>query len=245
MDADIVTAEFDHLRPQIRSYLARLVVRPEVAEELAQDVFVRAWQSLDSLPTSRTGIRAWLFRVASNVAIDELRRHGRWRESLLLDARSAAEHDPAFTQLSSDMRSTPETEAIAYEHLAVCFSCVLRNLPEQQAATLLLKEVYQFSTNEIAEILEASFGQVKNWLQSARFAMDTKYAETCALVTKDGVCNQCIELGVYFNGVSRDPLAESPRTLDARLEIVRRLTDKPTNQWHRALLALIDRNFGA
>lgn len=242
MDADIVTTEFDQLRPQIRSYLARLVVRPEVAEELAQDVFVRAWQSLDSLPANKHGLRAWLFRVASNLAIDELRRHGRWRESLLLDARTEAEHDPAFRQLSSGMRSTPETEAIAYEHLAVCFSCVLRNVPEQQAATLLLKEVYQFSTEEVAEILDASFGQVKNWLQSARLAMESKYAETCALITKDGVCNQCVELGVYFNGVPRDPLAESPRTLDARLDIVRRLTGKPTNRWHRELLALIDTN---
>jgi RNA polymerase sigma-70 factor, ECF subfamily len=245
MDADIVTAEFDHLRPQIRSYLARLIVRPEVAEELAQDVFVRAWQSLDSLPTSKTGLRAWLFRVASNVAIDELRRHGRWRESLLIDARSEAERDPEFTRLSSGMRSTPETEAIAYEHLAVCFSCVLRNVPEQQAATLLLKEVYQFSTEEVAEILDASFGQVKNWLQSARLAMENKYAETCALIAKDGVCHQCVELGSYFNGVPRDPLAESSRTLDARLDIVRRLADQPTTRWHRALLVLVDRNFRA
>jgi RNA polymerase sigma-70 factor (ECF subfamily) len=244
MDADIVTAEFDQLRPQIRSYLARLVVRPEVAEELGQDVFVRAWQSLDSLPTTTNGRRAWLFRVASNAAIDELRRHGRWRESLLLDARTEAEHDPVFTQLSSGMRSTPETEAIAYEHLAVCFCCVLRNVPEQQAAALLLKEVYQFSTEEVAGILDASFGQAKNWLQSARLAMETKYAETCALITKNGVCNQCVELGVYFNGVARDPLAETPRTLDARLAILRRLTDQPTNRWHRELIALIDRTFG-
>jgi RNA polymerase sigma factor (sigma-70 family) len=139
-------------------------------------------------PTStRVTIRAWQFRVVSNLAIDHLRRHSTWKELVLVDARERAAADSEFVTESQQMRGSPELAAIAREHLAVCFACMLHNVPPQQAAALLLREVYGFSTAETAESLEATVVQVKNWIQQARRTMEERHAHSCALVTKQGV----------------------------------------------------------
>jgi len=127
--------------------------------------------------------------------------------------------------------------AIAREHLTFCFACTLRALPEAQAAALLLKEIYGFTIAEVANILEARPAQAKNWLQAGRAAMDAKYARTCALVAKTGVCYQCIELQQFFTGRPPDALLTKE---DDRLGIVRELRDQPMTKWHVMLTAVLD-----
>ena len=128
---------------------------------------------------------------------------------------------------------------IAKEHLVACFACTLRNLPPQQAAALLLKDVYGFSTPEVAIVLDARFAQVKNWIQAARDQLSGIYSTTCALVTKGGVCYQCVELDQYFNGESRDPLAGSRSHLNARLGVLRQMKAHTLGPWHAKLFELV------
>lgn len=136
---------FDRLRPDLTAYLCRLVVRPYVAEDLAQTAFMRLIESGPEAPIGPNSARAWLFRVATNLAIDERRRHSNWRESMVLDLRESAESNPAFAAQSEALIGTPETKMVAREHLTTCFACTLRNLSEQKAAAFLLKEVHGFS----------------------------------------------------------------------------------------------------
>ena len=77
---------------ELVGYARRLVVRDAVAEELVQEAAVRLLQN-DRLPDDDDQIRAWLFRVVSNLAIDHLRRHSTWRELVLIDTRGRAEAD--------------------------------------------------------------------------------------------------------------------------------------------------------
>ena len=212
LQADTRADMYERHRRELVNYATRLVVRESIAEELAQEAALRLLQD-ERLPNDEGQIRAWLFRVVSNLAIDHLRRHSTWKELVLVDAR---------------------------EHLAVCFACTLRNLPPQQAAALLLREVYGFSTAETAETLEASVVQVKNWIQQARRTMEERYAHTCALVTKQGVCHQCVELDGFFNGQSRDPLDRTARNLEARLAILRETRETALGPWHRRMLRLVD-----
>lgn len=106
--------------------------------------------------------------MTTNLAIDHLRRHSTWRETILPETQERARSDAAFVAESRPLQGSPEMRAIAREHLTVCFSCTLRNLPPEQAAALLLAEIYGFTVPEAAEILGASFGQAKGWIQSAR-----------------------------------------------------------------------------
>lgn len=237
--ADALARVYERHRRELVGYATRLVVRGNVGEELAQEAALRLLQT-EGLPEDQGQIRAWLFRVVTNLAMDHLRRHSTWRELVLVDARERAENEPGFVAESRAMRGSPELAAIAREHLAVCFACTLRNLPPRQAAALLLREVYEFSTAETAETLEASTVQVKNWIQQARRTMEERYAHTCALVTKQGVCHQCVELDGFFNGQSRDPLDRSGRDLDARLAIVRETRAAALGPWHRRMLRLVN-----
>ena len=110
------------------NYATRLVLRESIAEEIVQEAALRLLRD-EQLPDEDTQIRAWMFRVVSNLAIDYLRRHSTWKEMVLIDTRERAEADPAYVAESLQLRGNPEMAAIAREHLAVCFACTLRNLP--------------------------------------------------------------------------------------------------------------------
>lgn len=235
---------YERHRPELLNYATRLVLRGAVAEELVQEAAVRLLQD-HRLPDDEAQVRAWLFRVVSNLAIDHLRRHSTWKELVLVEARERGEADAGFVADSARMRGSPELAAIAREHLAVCFACTLRNLPPQQAAALLLREVYGFSTSETAEALEATPIQVKNWIQRARRSLEERYAHTCALVTKQGVCYQCVELDGFFNGQHRDPLETTARSVEARLDILRETRRAALGPWHARMLRLVDDVIGA
>ena len=239
----LLAQTYQQSRRELRSYLTRIVLRPDVAEELVQQAAVKlveAGQGDKEVPQDADGTRAWLFRVATNLAIDHLRRHSTWRENIMLEAREVAERSDAFLAESALLRGSAETSAIAREHLAVCFSCTLRNLPPQQAAALLLAEVYGFTVAEAAQILDASFGQTKNWIQGARDHLRDKYASTCALINKQGVCHQCVELGEFFHGRKDDPLDGTQRDIDARLAILRERRETPLGPWHHLMMRLVD-----
>lgn len=230
---------YDRNRRELVAYATRLVVRHHVAEELVQEAALRLLRD-SRVPEDEAQVRAWLFKVVSNLAIDHLRRHSTWREVILVDTRDRASRDQSFVAESRSLRGSPELKAIAREHLVVCFSCTLRNLPAEQAAALLLREVYGFTLDESADLLDAGPVQVKNWLQIARRTIEARYSRTCALVNKQGVCHQCVELDGFFNGSQGDPLAGSAGDLDARLDILRRERDTHLGPWHRRMLSLVD-----
>lgn len=232
--------DFEAVRKELTAYLCRLVVRPQVAEDLAQTTFLRCLEAPTRLPGHIEGRRAWFFRVATNLAFDTLRRHSTWRESLLVDLRGAAERDPVFVERSRDQIGSPETVAIAREHLVACLACTLTNLPERKAAALLLKEVHGFSVEEVADLLEATPVQAKNWLQEARAFMVARYGATCALIAKTGACHQCVELDGFFAAGQGNPLASGGVGPDARLRIAAELRDCPWGSWHRRLFDLLD-----
>lgn len=227
-------------RRELTAYLCRLVLRPSIAEELAQSTFLRALECIDNLPSEPERVRAWLFRVATNLAFDELKRHSTKRETLVFDLRDAAESDPEFAARSRDLIGTPETRAIAREHVVACFACVLHNLAPQRAASVLLREVSGFSNEETAEILDATPGQVKNWLQEGRATLAAKYEDTCALVQKQGICHQCVELDGFMEAGQGTPSAGKAMNLEARIDIVRSQLTRPWSPWHRMLFGLLD-----
>lgn len=239
MSADLAR-ELMELRGELQAYLCRLVIRAPVAEDLVQTTFLRALEAAGELPESPGGRRAWVFRVATNLAFDELRRHSTWRESMLGDLRTAAESNPAIVARSAALASTPETREIAREHLVACLACTLRNLPERHAAALLLVEIYDFAVADAAEILESTANQVKNWLQSARSSMRERYEDTCALIAKRGVCHQCVELNGFFATEQGPPLAASDDHVARRLEIARALRARSWGPWHRLVFELLD-----
>jgi RNA polymerase sigma-70 factor, ECF subfamily len=238
VDAAALATAYQVNKRALTTYLTRMVVREDIAEELAQQTAVRALEQ-PALPSAPDELRAWLFRVATNLAIDHLRRHGTWREEMLTDTRARAMASEGFVAASRLLVGNPETRSVAKEHLVVCFSCTLRNLEPQESAALLLKHVYDFSVEEVACIMDATFAQAKNWIQAARAKLRDRYASSCALVSQTGVCFQCVELDRFFGANAGDPLADTKRDVDARLAVLREQREQPLNAWHRGMMGLI------
>ncbi len=234
-----VASTFQANRRALTGYLTRLVVREEIAEELVQQAAVHALEQ-DGLPKDAAELRAWFFRVATNLALDHLRRHSTWREGVLGETRGRAEEDAGFVAESRLLAGSPEMKTIAKDHLAVCFACTSRNLRHEESAALLLKEVYDFTVEEVAGVMGATFGQAKAWIQSARAQLKAKYDASCALVAQEGVCFQCVELDRFFHADQGDPLAGTERDVSARLAIVRERREAPLGPWHRQMMRLVE-----
>ncbi len=239
MTREQVAATFQSNRKMLAGYLTRLIAREDIAEELVQQAAVRALEQ-ESLPEDAAEMRMWFYRVATNLALDHLRKHSTWREGVLDVTRGLAEADAGFVEESRLLAGSPEMKTIAKDHLAVCFACTLRNLRHEESAALLLKEVYDFTVDEVARVMDATFGQVKAWIQSARSQLKAKYDTSCALVAQEGVCFQCVELDRFFGADRGDPLTGTDRDVAARLVVVRERRDAPLGPWHRQMMRLVE-----
>jgi RNA polymerase sigma-70 factor, ECF subfamily len=233
------SANWGNIRRELINYATRMVLRKDVAEELVQQAGLRLIET-ESPPPAGEGTRAWLFRVVTNLAIDHLRRYSTKHERIMAETKEVATADQPFMAEMEKMRGSEEHKAMARDHLSVCFSCTLRVFPAQQAAALLLVEVFGFTVAEAAEILDARTPQAKHWIQSARAGMQQRYEQTCALVNKKGVCYECVELSEYFTGVAENPLANTTGDIDARLAILRERRESTLGPWHTKLMLIVD-----
>lgn len=141
------------------NYIYRLVGNWEQAEDLTQEVFLKAYNALGRLPADANH-RAWLYRIATNASYDVLRRRRliQWLPFFEND-RASDFDDPA--------RHTPDALAV---------QTALQRLPADQRSSLLLYVCDHFSTEEIAEIMGCSRGAVKTRLFRARERFRQVYA---------------------------------------------------------------------
>ena len=126
------------------------------ALELAQDVFVRAWEKLDRLqPGTDSG--AWLWRLATNVVLNTRRSHRR------RVARVAPVEHPALLE-RADLRTPMPVRQLS-------FDAAVARLPERARAVFLLHDVEGYAHGEIAAMLDVAEGTVRAHLHRARTLM--------------------------------------------------------------------------
>ncbi len=149
----------DHLDALYRTAL-RLTGRPQDAEDLVQETFLRAWRSLHTYRPG-TNPKAWLFRILHNARIDRYRASTRTVQTV--DEMEG--QDPAFV-----VTETPESSVLAGVMDAEVRQALM-NLPEMFRACLILADLEGFSYQEIADILGIPRGTVMSRLFRGRRAM--------------------------------------------------------------------------
>lgn len=125
-----------------------------LAEDAAQEAFIRAWVNLPSYHP-RSPLRNWLYRIAINVALDVLRRNP---EGML---------DDEEVQRMPDQAAGPETALIEKERVAL-LQQAMKSLPEAARSVLVLREFGGLSYQEIAGVLQVPVGTVMSRLNYAR-----------------------------------------------------------------------------
>ncbi|MBV1858024.1 MAG: RNA polymerase sigma factor, partial [Nannocystaceae bacterium] len=166
------------LLPRLRSFALRMVAHPDDADELVQDALLKAHRGLASY-RGGAALSTWVFSILTRCCLDHLRTRRRWR----WDAQHYARVDPDVPHDEVlEMLAKPGAVYDAREHLAFCFSCVGRSLSSEEAAALLLREVFQFSNREAATICDVSESVLRHRLSAARHAMQDAYDGLCGLV---------------------------------------------------------------
>ena len=136
--------------------IQQFVKGPELAEDLAQETFMKVYERLEQFDPSRR-FGPWLFRIGVNHTLDHLRRRKRRGWWLLFTDRSAEKSpDPATADPRQALDMQQEVEA------------VLEQIPENYRVVLVLRDLQNFSTSEIAAMLDRKEATIRWRLAEAR-----------------------------------------------------------------------------
>ncbi|HEV2236747.1 MAG TPA: RNA polymerase subunit sigma-70 [Ktedonobacterales bacterium] len=177
---------FERYRRELFLYGYRLLGSVQDAEDLVQEVGVRAWMKLATFE-QRASLRTWLYRIATNLGCDLIEQ--RRRRSLPQyelpaahpeDPPPAANTDPIWLDplpdtLLVDHAGEPETQYLRRESVTLAFVAVLQALPPRQRAILLLRDVLEFRSREVADLLDLSTAAVESALQRGRATLEQRY----------------------------------------------------------------------
>jgi RNA polymerase sigma-70 factor, ECF subfamily len=159
------------------------------AEDAVQETMLRAWKALPGFD-GRSALRTWLYRIATNVCLDE--RAARMKRARPTDegARITAETVPQplperprthwlepvpdVAALPADADADPAEVAVLRQSIRLAFVAALQHLPPRQRAGLLLTEVLGWSAAEVASALDTSVAAVNSAVQRARATLQAR-----------------------------------------------------------------------
>ncbi len=161
--------------PALLRQVQRLMRDPDDSYDLALAAWEKAHRAWDRRPIVAVEVRPWLFRIARNACVDELRRRQlvRWEP---LDHRKSKDDDgrPAPLALLTNPSDDPEREALRDERMTLVRRA-LRQLPARYRTCLLLREAEGLSCEEIGAQLGLSSGAVRTTLCRARQRLRREY----------------------------------------------------------------------
>jgi RNA polymerase sigma-70 factor (ECF subfamily) len=192
----VLFAEFQN---QLKSFLYRLLTDRNDVEDLMHDTFIKAFDKISTF-NQDSALKTWVFKIAANLAYDHLRKLKRWPADAQDQGAMLAIGSVEIQQAFGMVHQTSNTGAYEMkEHIDFCFTCISKTLPIENQVALILKDIYDFPVKEICLIMENSEGVVKHLLNFSRDTLTTVFDNRCALVNKNGVCDQCSQLNGIFN----------------------------------------------
>ncbi len=149
---------------RVYAHVARILGAGPEAEDVVQDACISAWRSIASF--EGTSFRAWLFRIATNRAIDVVRARRR-RGELPLEPNEDEEQTWA-----EPVAGGPEPVDLASEQETLrLVEAALARLPAEQRAVVVLRDIEGFDYEEIARITATELGTVKSRIHRGRLAV--------------------------------------------------------------------------
>ena len=159
-------------RRELHVHCYRMLASFDEAEDAVQETFLKAWRSRAGLGES-DNLRAWLYRIATNVCLDAIRSRGRRVAAL----RSFAEvpwlqpyPDPLLDEIAPTDEQ-PDAVAVERETIELLFLAAMQVLPPRQRAALIARDVLGWPASDTATLLETSVAAANSALQRARSTM--------------------------------------------------------------------------
>ena len=160
-------------RRELHVHCYRMLASFDEAEDAVQETFLNAWRGRSGFDGG-SQFRAWLYRIATNVCLDMLRRSSRRTAGRLVrrDSVAPAVSGPA-PRPAAPSDEQPEAVAIARETISLAFLAALQVLPPRQRAALIARDVLGWPASEAAEVLGTSVAAINSALQRARATMQS------------------------------------------------------------------------
>jgi len=185
-DFDLIVEEY---QGRVIRYLDGLLGDAVLAHDLTQETFLRVHKGLEEL-RSQKARTAWIYRIASNLALDHLRsrtsRQDRQTVSLEagpLDGQGAGP-SPTSEELSAEGR-------LEQEEMAECLRHYIHQLPEASRACLILRDLEGLGEEVVVEILGCSLGAVKIRTHRARKKLREQLRQECHLYQDERAVLRC------------------------------------------------------
>jgi RNA polymerase sigma-70 factor (ECF subfamily) len=176
MSREIVFKEvFEQFHPKILHYLSRMT-NPHEAEDIAQEVFDKVSRSLRNFK-GESKLSTWLYRIATNAAIDRMRSSPLKRSSEYTSLEDITGIEDRNVWFDHNKTSTDQT--IIGKEMSECIRAFIDKLPSDYKTVILLSDLEGFQNKEIADILQVSLDTVKIRLHRARAKLREILNEGC------------------------------------------------------------------
>src|SRR5262245_3306225 len=188
-DAEAFRRLTEHYRRELHVHCYRMLGSFHDAEDALQETLLRAWRHLASFE-GRSTLRAWLYRIATNVCLTAAARPRIEPAPLPVPVPPAATRaagteqvthlSPYPDRLLDELEATAGNPVAHYdlrESVYLAFLAVVQLLPPRQRAVLILRDVLGWSSSEVAALLDATTASVNSALQRARATVEQQYIE--------------------------------------------------------------------
>jgi RNA polymerase sigma-70 factor (TIGR02960 family) len=185
-DGEAFQALTEPYRRELQVHCYRMLGSIHDAQDALQDSLLSAWRGLPGFE-QHASLRTWLYRIATNRCLNVRRAAVRRRAGELVVAGIEAPEPTGLGQVTwlepfpdallegaTDNLPGPEARYEQTESISLAFITALQLLPPRQLATLILRDVLGFRTQEVAQMLEASTDAVESTLKRARTAVQRR-----------------------------------------------------------------------
>ncbi|HXJ47456.1 MAG TPA: sigma-70 family RNA polymerase sigma factor [Candidatus Dormibacteraeota bacterium] len=171
-------------RTPLVNFLYRMVRSREQAEDLAQEVFLRVYRAREDYEPSAK-FTTWLFRIATNLALNSLRDHRYQKLEISMDAPIVANAEDGDERMMEVADEHPDIEQhLVEESRKKMIRHAIEKLPEKQRAAVLLHKYQELDYSEIAKILRCSESALKSLLFRAYETLRVELAPLVARAAK-------------------------------------------------------------
>jgi RNA polymerase sigma-70 factor (ECF subfamily) len=170
-DEGAFAARAERHRRELHVHCYRMLGSFDAAEDLVQETFLRAWRHRETF--AGDGFRAWLYRIATNACLDELRRNKRRVASLhsFMDVPWLQPYPDRLLDEVAPRDDEPDAVVVARETIELAYIAIIQALPPRQRAIVVLRDVLDWSAKDTAAALDMSVAAANSALQRARATM--------------------------------------------------------------------------
>ena len=171
-DLEAFAALVEKYKQPVTNLVARTIRDETEAEDVAQNVFIQVHKSAARYQVSAK-FTTWLFTIARNLCLNEIRRRSRHRTESLEAVSPYAEDDQPARQFEDKTNFSPDDDAL-HRELERKIEEALAKLPENQRTAIIMFQRQELSYEEIAEVLNCSLSSVKSLIFRGREVLKEK-----------------------------------------------------------------------